>query len=386
MRILHVVPSYFPAIRYGGPIFAIHALCRALTSRGHVVEVFTTSIDGPTNSAVPHDVPVILDGVKVRYFESSYLRRLSWAPSLGRALRREIKGADVVHLHSVFLWPTWVAARVALGSGVPYVVSPRGMLVQKLFEARHRLLKRAWVDLIEKSNLEKAAAVHVTSGIEAADLAEFGFRLRQVVTIPNGVDGSDNVPTRNPADDIRALKTSEPLILFFGRLSWKKGLDVLLHAFAHTQTGTLAIVGTDDENLSPQLSKLARELDIAHRVQFVPRTVTGSDKEHVFASADAFVLPSHSENFGNAALEAMQRGLPVIVSQNVGASEIVRASGGGIIVECDPPQLGAAIKLLAENPALRKLLGEKGQNFVRENYNWPSVAARMEAFYMSLKI
>src|SRR5580704_608461 len=111
MRILHVVPTYLPATRYGGPIVAVHSLCRALAARGHAVEVFTTSIDGPVDTAVPCDRPVMLDGVKVRYFASRRLRRLSYAPSLMRSLHDEITGANVVHLHSAFLWPTWRAAR-----------------------------------------------------------------------------------------------------------------------------------------------------------------------------------------------------------------------------------------------------------------------------------
>jgi glycosyltransferase involved in cell wall biosynthesis len=258
------------------------------------------------------------------------------------------------------------------------------MLVNKLFEARHRLLKRAWVALIEKFNLEHAAAIHVTSSLEAKDLAQFALSLQRVVIIANGVDSVDIAPAREPADDLRALATQQPLILFLGRLSWKKGLDRLLHAFAHTRIGILAIVGTDDENLAPSLSKLANELNIAHRVCFVPRTVTGPDKEFVFSSADVFVLPSYSENFGNTVLEAMQRGLPVIVSRNVGASEAVRASGGGVVVEGDALQLGAAIERLAQNPSLCNLLGARGQRFVSENYSWASMAAQMEVLYESL--
>src|SRR5262249_36820514 len=103
MRLLHITPTYLPATRYGGPIFSVHGLCRALAARGHTVEVFTTSVDGPANSAVPHDQPVMLDGVAVRYFPSNMLRRLYWAPALRQALRRDMRGADAVHLHSVFL-------------------------------------------------------------------------------------------------------------------------------------------------------------------------------------------------------------------------------------------------------------------------------------------
>jgi glycosyltransferase involved in cell wall biosynthesis len=205
-----------------------------------------------------------------------------------------------------------------------------------------------------------------------------------VVIIAIGVDPVDCVPAREPPPDLRALAGRRPLILFLGRLSWKKGLDHLLHAFARTEVGTLAIVGTDDENLAPQLSQLAIELNIAHRMCLVPRTVTGPDKEFVFSSADVFVLPSHSENFGNAVLEAMQRALPVIVTESVGASEVVRDSGGGIVVAGDVAQIGAAIQRMVRNPELYQLLGKRGQRFVNDHYGWADIAVRMETLYESL--
>jgi glycosyl transferase family 4 len=86
MRILHVVPSYYPAVRYGGPIFAVHGLCRALAARGHELHVFTTNIDGPGITATPVATPVDLDGVQVRYFPCPLLRRLYWSPALGQEL------------------------------------------------------------------------------------------------------------------------------------------------------------------------------------------------------------------------------------------------------------------------------------------------------------
>src|SRR5262245_18790017 len=170
MRILHVVPSYLPAARYGGPIFAVHGLCRALATRGHQVEVFTTNVDGPSNSAVPLGVPVPLDGVTVRYFQSRILRRLYWSPSLRRVLAGETSSFDVVHLHSVFLWPTWAAARAASKAHVPYLISPHGMLVKDLIRRRSRYTKSAWIHLVEKFNLEHASALHVTSELELAEL------------------------------------------------------------------------------------------------------------------------------------------------------------------------------------------------------------------------
>jgi glycosyltransferase involved in cell wall biosynthesis len=145
MRILHVVPSYLPAVRYGGPIFAVHGLCRALAARGHEVQVFTTNIDGPGISPTPIGTPVDLDGIQIRYFSCPLARRLYWAPALGRALHHAIGKLNVVHLHSVFLWPTWAAARTARNAGVPYVLSPRGMLVKDLIARLSRFAKSAWI-------------------------------------------------------------------------------------------------------------------------------------------------------------------------------------------------------------------------------------------------
>ena len=385
MRLLHITPTYLPATRYGGPIFSVHGLCRALAARGHAVEVFTTSVDGPTNSAVPHDEPVMLDGVKLRYFSSSVLRRLYWAPTLARALRRYMPGADAVHLHSVFLWPTWAAAHEAKRSGIPYVLSPRGMLVHELIEKRHRRLKTAWISLIERSNLEAASAVHMTSPNEAEALARFGFRLKRIATIPNGLDDIVELPTRDSPPDIQALRGSQPLVLFFGRLSWVKGLDRLLRSFARTTVGRLAIVGTDFDNLAPRLRALATELGIAQRFHLIPRTVLGSDKEAVFAAASVFILPSLSESFGNAALEAMQRGLPAIVTRGVGISDIIEEAGSGIVVEDTVDALAGAMQRLLENPNVCRTMGTSGLRHVAERYSWAAIAPQMEALYQSLQ-
>src|SRR6516165_2148375 len=270
MRILHVVPTYFPAVRYGGPIFAVHGLCRALAARGHEVQVFTTNIDGPGVTPTPIGTPVDLDGVQIQYFPCPLIRRLYWAPALGRALHHAIGKIDIVHLHSVFLWPTWAAARAARRAGVPYVLSPRGMLVKDLIARRSRLAKSTWIHLIERSNVEQAAALHLTSQLETTELERFGWRLPRLVIIPNAVDEPISA-NGNVAPDVEAITTSEqPLVLFLGRLTWKKGLDRLLRAFAHTQSAILAVMGPDDENFAPKLVKLAAELRIGIEFAFCP--------------------------------------------------------------------------------------------------------------------
>jgi len=384
MRILHVVPSYLPAVRYGGPIFAVHGLCRALAAKGHEVQVFTTNIDGAGISSTPIATPVDLDGIQIRYFSCPLVRRLYWAPALGRALHLELGKLDVVHLHSVFLWPTWAAARAARKARVPYVLSPRGMLVKDLIARRSRLTKSAWIHLIERSNVEQAAALHLTSQLEGTEIERFGWRLPRLAIIPNAIDEplSQNGKI---ASDVEAITSQQPLVLFLGRLSWKKGLDRLLRAFALTPAGILAVVGTDDENFAPQLAKLAAELRIADRVRILPRTVIGSEKERLFAAARLFVLPSYSENFGNTVLEAMRRGVPIVVTPEVGAAEIVRKSGAGLVVAGDLEPLGSAIRLLIADLGLARSMGEAGRGYAVAHFTWNQVATQMEDLYNSLK-
>src|ERR1700722_2540477 len=124
LRILHVVPTYYPAVRYGGTIRSVHGLASALARRGHEVHVYTTSVDGANDLDVPLGRPVDLDGVAVHYFRVPALRRLFWAPALQHRVRERVAEFDVVHLHSVFLCPTWAGARAAARVGVPYVMSP----------------------------------------------------------------------------------------------------------------------------------------------------------------------------------------------------------------------------------------------------------------------
>ncbi len=385
MKILHVVPSYLPAVRYGGPIFSVHALCRALVRRGHDVHVFTTNVDGPGVSPVPLDVPVGLDGVTIRYFPVPALRRIFWSPRMGIRLRQDAATFDVVHTHSVFLWPTWFAARAAMRNRVPYVLSPRGMLIAELVRRRSRLAKGAWIRLIESRNVENAASIHVTSELEAEELVRFGFRMPPVRVIPNGVDvlsGDDNAAPA-PAR-IAEMAAGTPYLLFVGRINWKKGLDRLIQALPLVAGIRLVIVGNDEEGYRPTLDALAARLGVTERIVFAG-PVYGVDKQLLLREAAALVLPSHSENFGNVVLEAMAAGRPVVTTPEVGAASIVSDCKAGVVVEGDPPSLGAGIRTLLADPESAAAMGRRGRNAVLTRFSWDEVAKGMERLYESVR-
>ena len=126
MRILHVIPSFAP--RYGGPIVAAAGLTRELARRGHDVTVATTNVDGPGELDVPLDRPVPMDGVDVWYFPIQRPRWYHFSAPMGRTLSRLVRESDVVHIHSIFLWPTTIAAFWCRRLGVPYVVHVAGSL------------------------------------------------------------------------------------------------------------------------------------------------------------------------------------------------------------------------------------------------------------------
>jgi glycosyltransferase involved in cell wall biosynthesis len=374
MRILHVVPSYLPAVRYGGTIHSVHGLCRALARAGHDVTVLTTNVDGPGESPVPLDAPVLLDGVRVRYFPSRVLRRLYVSTPMARALPDAVAAADIVHLHSVFLWPTLAAARAARSAGVPYVLSPRGMLVRELIERRSAWVKRAWIALFERRTVESAAAVHCTSELEREELLALGLRPRATFVVPNGVELLGALPSAQRADTI----------LYLGRINWKKGLERLIEAMREVPRGKLVIAGNDEEGLAPRLGALAAQLGLADRVAF-PGYVAGAAKQELLRSAAVTVLPSVSENFGNAVLEAMAHGCPVVVTRGVGLAQAVQAAGAGLVAEPDPPALARAIRTYLEDPGARARAGAAAAALAREQYGWDRVAARMLEQYERLR-
>lgn len=362
MKILHVVPTYLPARRYGGPIVAVHGLCRALAERGHEVHVFTTNVDGDGTLDVPLGSPVIMEGVHVRYFPASF-PRLYLSPAMRSALRREVGTFDLVHSHAVYLWPGVAAARAARAANVPYVISPRGMLVPELIRRKSRFVKTMWLQLLERRGFAHASAIHFTSELERHEAARVRLPIPSPFVVPNGIDLE-----RRP-DAPRDERT----LVFLGRVNWKKGLDTVIAALPALPDVSLVIAGNDEEELTPRLRAIAQDLGVADRVTFVG-PVYGAKKFELLARATLFVLHSRSENFGNAVLEALMMETPVVLSRDVGlADEVTRAAAG--VVGLD------AIAPLLADPARRAEMGKNGRALVESRFAWKRVAAEMEDAY-----
>jgi len=365
LRVLHVVPTYLPARRYGGPIVAVHGLCKALVAKGHSVEVFTTNVDGTGTLDVPVDERVDLDGVRIHYFPSP-IPRLYWSPLLGRRLAQRAREFDVIHTHAVYLWPGVAAARAARQANVPYVIAPRGMLVPELIRQKSRVAKTLWLRVMERRGFAGAAGIHFTSALEWQEAKRVRLPLPHPFVVPNGID-------LEPRPDVARR---DDLLLFLGRINWKKGLDRLIEALPRIPDTRLVVAGNDEEGLTPRLRELAVRLGVADRVEF-PGPVYGAAKQELLARATLFVLASTSENFGNAVLEALAMETPVVLSGDVGlADDVVRAGAGVVGLE--------EIDALRRDHALRAKMGENGRRLVETKFTWETVADEMERAYRSV--
>lgn len=383
MRILHVVPSYLPAYRYGGPIHSVHNLCRALHEMGHEVDVFTTNIDGKHNTDVQLGYPQEINGVNVWYFSSPYLRRLYFSPAMKQHAQKVIDCYDVVHIHTVYLWPTTMMAGLARKRGIPYVLSPRGMLVADMINARSRWVKKMWISLFEKDTINNASAIHVTAELEKQELGKLGFYAASVNVIPNGVSVNSESVENDFSDDVGSVTGQGEYCLFLGRISWKKGIDRLLQAWVDMDI-KLVIAGNDDEGYANHVKSVICEYGLDDRVFLIDRYINETDRNHLYSHAKLFLLLSYSENFGNTVLEAMWHKLPVVVTPEVGAAEIVRQHGCGLVVNDQAEGIAHEVKRILADEKLLKNMSLAGKHAVEKYYAWHRVAEDMAGLYTAV--
>jgi glycosyltransferase involved in cell wall biosynthesis len=376
MRILHVVPSYYPAVNYGGPIYAIHQLCAAQVLLGLEVDVFTTNRNGPEVSNVPIGVPVNIDGVNVYYFPCMWLMRF-WYYSfqMSKAFKRELRSYNFIHNHSIFLWPTFGAAYFARKFKIPYCISPRGSLVASLIEQKSRFRKLLYIALLEKKNLKDAQFVHTTSELEAVEIKRLNLGVSDIEVVPNGVKLSDyDLPCLENRYDF-------PYLLYLGRISWKKRIDLLIKAMPNINFKfKLIIAGNDDEGERSKLEETVRELNLSDRVQFIG-FIEGIEKIKIIKNSSLLTLPSENENFGNVILEAWACRKPVAVSRNVGLADIVIQHSAGILISSSPELIAKEINNLIADTFRLKELGDNGCILADSQFQWSSVANRLRCLY-----
>ena len=387
MRVLSVL--VLAGSRAGGTPAFVGESAVALRREGEEMVVLTTDLAlAPTGwlqrqrRLRPSDAHPSLQDGDIRVFPARLPRRLAFSPGLYRAARELAADTDVVHLHNLWQFPQYAGYRGARERGVPYVVSPHGALDPYL--RRHgRVRKRLSSTLYQDRLLRDAAMLHVTTGAEAELIADvFPEVPRAVVPCGIHVDGFNRLPA---PDEFRRLHLDGydgPVILFLGRITYKKGVDVLVRAFAHARRQAecrLVIAGPDDEGLTGGLQRLSHELGVANAVDFIG-PVYGPERLAALAGADVWALSSHTENFGIAVIEAMGRGCPVCISPAVNLAPDVASASAGVVAGLQPDEFGEALAALVADPTRRRQLAAAGRAFAAR-YDWTAVAPRLVEMY-----
>lgn len=391
MKLLCVVPAYWPAFSLGGPIFSVHAMNRQLVKKGIDVTVYTTCAGQDEKCVVNQQVDI--DAVKVTYFtffkvleflgESGF----QFSPALSRALDQTVKNFDMVYIVAVWNYPVLAAAYYCRKYAKPYILSPRGLLYPYTAGKKSWKKQPYWLLAVRRA-VNQAALIHYTTEDEALKTHPALRLTNKWAVVACGVE-PDNLAGGIKEDFIGQYPglRNKKIILFLGRINWKKGLDILLKAFSilakKRDDVRLCIAGKSDTTYQQKVYNIIRDTGIADKVIFTGM-LDVSAKSDAYAAADIFVLPSYSENFGVAVAEAMSCGVPVIISDQVGIQKDVAASGAGMVIRTDEHSLLEAMEKLLQGSQIGKEMGCRGRQLVREKYSLDMTADGMIRMFRDL--
>lgn len=358
---LHVCNGLDP-VRDGGMVPSILGMTGALAEQGTAVTIVT-----PTPSRLGPMRPAA--GVDLRGPKAD----------LGTAIRR----AEILHLHGLWQGHTRRGARIARAAGVPYMIAAHGMA--EPWALRHKALKKKiYTALVEGNNLRRAACLHALSRPEIGHLRAIAPRT-PVCFVPNGVDLApfDKLPRRADLEAEYPELAGKFVLLFFGRLHVKKGLDLLAAALTALKTDApdlhLLLAGNDDGALAPFRERIEAD-GLGARITCVGH-VSGERARQVWSAADAFILPSYSEGFSMAILEALACRLPAVITTACHFPELAHAHGGIVVEPTAEGVLEGLRSLLERSPEERSALGEAGRRLVEEHYTWEHQAEHLAAVY-----
>ncbi len=372
-RWLHVVSHTDP--RYGGLSSAVPSLAASLASR-HGLEVPLAAFCHPGEEYRPAETRE----EQISFWPTS---RSAWMfdRKPKAAFTEAVRNADGLHIHGIWEQSTAVACKLARQLGKPYVLSAHGML-EPWALATKKLKKRVYAALIERDNVAGAACLHALTAAEAEQYRHFGAKC-PIAVIPNAVDLPEDAHpelflTRFP--ELRGKR----VMLFLSRLHPKKGLDLLVEAWARAgerhPEAHLVIAGPDSQGMQARLTAQAVQAGVDDRISFTGM-LTGSMKWSALEAAEAYVLPSYSEGLSMALLEAMGMGLPVIATRACNMPAITAADAGWEIDAKIEDLTSALGDLLSRSPEQNWVKGRNGARLIADRYSPARVAGQMAGVY-----
>jgi glycosyltransferase involved in cell wall biosynthesis len=383
VRVLQVTPYYAPAWAYGGPPRVMTQFASGLAARGHEVTVLTTDVLDEQRRAAPAEET--LDGVHVHRYRNlsnglAWRRKKYLPPGLARAVARELRRHDVVHVTDVRTLLTASAYVGARARRVPFVLSAHGSLPGS--PGLRGQVKRVYDRALVRPMLDRAALLLAQTEHEARLYVQEGGRPKAVRLLPLPLD-LDAIPAPRGDGFLReraGLPEGVPLLLFLGRIHHLKGLDVLIEAVEPLLTAreaALVVVGRDDGQWQLIAQRHARLLDDG-LLRFIG-PLYGEERFQAYADADVFCLtPRHWEETSLAALEAAAVGTPLVVTEQADVPGLAE-SGGGLVVPLDVPVIREAVRTAL---ARADEMGPKARLLIERQHGAPAVVEQLERYLL----
>lgn len=364
MKVLQIVPDIKKEA--SGPSYSVPALCASLCNVGCDAELHFT---GPMPDRDLHCPAFTYPASRFPH------SRLARSPKMLAALKQGCKTADIIHGNSLWMFPDVYPAWAKKGTNCKLVMAPRGSLA-KWSLAHHPFRKKLFGLYAQNAALRAADMWHATCRKEYEEIREAGYR-QPIAIVPIGMDLPDVEP-RNTRNDVGRRKK----VVFFGRLHKVKAVDHLVLAWEKVvdrfKGWDLCIAGPDC-GAKPELDEIIRERRIP-RVEFVGE-IYGGAKYDFLASADLYVLPSHTENFAITVAEALACGVSVIASKGTPWRGLDDNNAGWWVdnsVSSLAVCLGKALSLPEDE--LRRM-GENGRSWILRDFSWRGIGEKMKASY-----
>jgi glycosyltransferase involved in cell wall biosynthesis len=439
MKILHIVPTYYPCLEAGGVVNAVYQLGKKQAQNGNEVTVFTTdSCTERLKLKKRYNIPV--DGVKAFYFrnllnslKSKFLIDTPYA--LPFKMRTEIKKYEIVHIHEHRHFLAIIASYYARKNNIPYVIQSHGSVLPFFQKER---LKDIFDKLWGFNILKNASKAFALTEIEKKQYMKMGIKEENIEIVPLGIDIEEykNLPPKGNFRKKYHIKNDEKLLLFVGRINKIKGLDLLIKSFSilnneningmnetrekreiyennkdkineinetmdakeakdakeTTEANSvseknkgnkgnklrLAIVGPDNGFLD-ELKNFIDRYDLKNKV-IITGPLFNNDKKEALVDCDIFIMPSRYESFTTSGLEAMACGKPLVLTKNNHIHTWVN-NNVGFSADYDEKDLSNKIVKLLKNDELMKTFGKNGMKEVKDKYNWDSIEKKIISIY-----
>ena len=370
MNVIQVVPSIKD--ESSGPSYSVPGLCHGLVANGCDVSLrFLDSIPRQLINA-PYQV--------VTYLRREMgLRNLGRSPAMFAGLMNVAHAADILHNNGLWMmpnvYPSWVVKSLRQRNVNPrlrLVTSPRGTLARWSL-TKGKWKKRIFGALFQYPALRLTDMFHATSEKEYEEIRDQGYK-QPVAIVPIGMDVPE-VESHVKEDVGRVRK-----VVFFGRLHKVKGVDRLVRAWEEVaQGGWELVIAGPDCGMLEVLKRIVAEGDVP-RVSFVGE-INGPAKYDFLAGGDIYVLPSDTENFGVTVAEALASGTPVIASQGTPWQGLERERCGRWVPIGVEPLAAALKEMMSMSDEERAAMGARGREWIRRDFSWKGIGAKMKAAY-----